>query len=127
MSSPAPAIAKPCGSSRVTNGAEILAGVDGRSEGARRYRDIIAALSAEIGPMGAAEHLQVRAAASMQLQAEALTAALVNGEPVDQEQLSRAANGAIRALAAIRRKAAPKRPTGAGGLRDYLAQKAAKA
>lgn len=125
MTHPAVTTAKPCHRSRISNGSEMLAGIDGRSAQARRYRDIVASLLGEMGPVGVAENLQVRAAASMQLQAEALTAAMVRGEVVDQEQLSRAANGAIRALAAIR-KCTPAKPKGPN-LAEYLASKQAAA
>lgn len=90
--------------SAVSNGSRVLTGVDGRSAGARRYRDIVEDLSREIGgDLSAAELLQVRNAATLQMLAEDLAAAQARGEPVDAESLTRAANGATRALAAIRR------------------------
>lgn len=94
--------------SAVTNGTRMLVGINGRSALARRYRDLVEALAAEIGAdLGEAELLQVRNAASLQLHAEELTARLVRGEPVDPEAITRATNGATRALAGLRRRKAP--------------------
>lgn len=91
--------------SAVTNGTRILEGVDGSTALARRYRDLVAILSGELGEnLSEAERLQVRNAATLQMHAEELTAALVRGEPVDPEAITRAANGATRALAALRRR-----------------------
>ena len=39
---------KPTARSAVTNGRELLPGIDGRSQTARRYRDIAAALASEL-------------------------------------------------------------------------------
>lgn len=109
--------------SRISNRSSLLAGVDGRSALARRYRDLVAALAAEMGgSLGEAEVLQVRAAASMTLHVEELTARIIRGEPVDSEEMTRAGNGAMRALSALRRKTARKAgPTVA----DYLQAKRA--
>ncbi len=95
---------------RVSNGADLLPGVDGRSVAARRFRGIIVELEAELGPgLTASERLQVRTAAMALLSAEDLTARTVRGEAVDTEQHTRAVNGALRALRSLRsgRKARP--------------------
>ena len=107
--------------SRVTNGSVVLSGIDGRSSSARRFRDLIEALTSEApAPLTEAMRLQIRAAASMQAHVEDLTARMVRGEPVSAEDMSRAANGAIRALASLsRRGSARKRPSTAG-LTSYL-------
>lgn len=90
--------------SAVSNGTGTLPGVDGRSPGARRFHDIVADLTAEIGgALSAVESLMVRNAATLQIAAEDLAAAQARGEPVDPDALARAANGAVRALAALRR------------------------
>lgn len=94
----------PASRSSVTNGSRVLVGVDGRSAGARRYRDLIDGLSQEIGGrLSAAESLAVRNAASLQVLSESLTAAQARGEAVDADAITRAANGATRALTALRR------------------------
>ncbi len=108
--------------SRITNRSSLLAGVDGRSALARRYRDLVAAFTAEMGgPLGEAEVLQVRAAASMMLHVEELTARIIRGERVDSEEMTRAGNGATRALAALRRRK-PAKPRSAS-VADYLSQR----
>lgn len=124
MTRPAAAPPSTTNRSRITNGKALLAGVNGCSAMARRYRDLVCLLSAEIGgDLGEAESLQVKAAASLQLHVEDLTARVVRGEPVDPEAMTRAANGAMRALAALRRRKAARRPAGRVGLTDYLASK----
>lgn len=127
------AAASPSQRSRVTNGTGLLVGVDGRSAQARRYRDLVAAITADLGgTVSEALALQVRNAASLQLHAEELTSALVRGESVDPEAITRANGAANRALTAIRKSIAPQgrrsRSTGAGGsahLDDYLSRRAA--
>lgn len=113
--------------SRVTNGSVALAGVDGRSAKARRYRDLVDALTVELGgELSEAERLQVRNAATLQLHSEELTAALVRGEPVDPEEITRAANGATRALRGLKSRRAVRQPR-TGGVQGYLASKASAA
>ena len=114
----------PANRSAVSNGSRILTGVNGCSALARRYRDLVEALTDEIpGDLGEAERLHVRNAASLQLHAEELTARLVRGEVVDPEAITRATNGATRALTALRKRA---RPTPrATDVRAYLAAKGA--
>lgn len=131
MTRPANAAASPSQRSRVTNGSGLLPGVDGRSALARRYRDLVAGITADVGS-GASQALllQVRNAASLQLHAEELTARTVRGEKVDPEAITRANGAASRALSAIRKSIAPQgrraRATGAGGsarLDDYLSRR----
>lgn len=109
--------------SAVTNGSKMLVGIDGSSAMARRYRDLVEGLCAEFGEsLTEAERLQVRNAASLQLHAEDLTGRLVRGEAVEPEDITRANNGATRALAGLRRH----RRGGKGpraDLRAYLAGK----
>lgn len=127
MTRPANASRAPTQRSAVTNGSRILVGVDGCSALARRYRDLVEGLVAELGgDLGEAERLQVRNAATLQMHAEELTARLVRGEPVDAEAITRATNGATRALAALRRLRPPKRSKGRT-IHDVLADKAAAA
>lgn len=104
---------------------DVLAGTDGRSAMARRFRDIVRGLVADLGPAPTAgELLQIRTAASLQLHAEAIAAALVNGEPTDPEEASRAGNAAIRAVAGLRRRGRRGREgSSAPGLTEYLASR----
>lgn len=76
----------PAARSRVSNGSDLLPGIDGRSAVARRYRDILAALASDQG--GAEELSEARGQlcrrfAALAVQAEALEAQLVRGEAVD--------------------------------------------
>lgn len=114
--------------SAVTNGSRVLVGVDGCSAQARRYKDLIGILAAEVGGgLTDAQHLQVRNAAALQLHAEELTAALVRGEPVNPEAITRSANGASRLIGQlIKAKASARKPKG-DGVADYLAGKAVAA
>jgi hypothetical protein len=113
--------------SRITNGKALLDGVSACSTKGRRYRDVIDGLSADLGSdPSLADQLQIRSIAALIVHAEALTADMLNGKPVDSEQLTRVSNSAARMLSALRKKAAPKRRAGAGAnaLREYLASKA---
>ena len=82
VTSPKNVIAK----SRVTNGKEILPGVDGRSLIARRYRDIVAALVSDAGNPAHMSEARMQLCwrfAALSVQAEALEAQMVGGLPVD--------------------------------------------
>lgn len=115
---------KPTARDRVSNGADLLPGVDGRCVAARRFRGLIVELEAEAGPgLTAAQRLQIRTVAMMQLHAEELTAKSVRGEPVDAEQLTRAVNGALRALRGLR--TGRKAPDAPSPLDALLRQRAA--
>ena len=64
--------------SRITNGSELLRGVDGRSAEGRRYRDLTEAFRVEFG-LGASERemAAIRLAAALTVQSETLQAAIV--------------------------------------------------
>ena len=79
----------PVARSRVTNGADILPGVDGRSLLARRYRDIAdAVLADQAGAKHCSEaRLQlIRRFAAACVLAEQLEARLTNGHTIDVGQ-----------------------------------------
>ena len=110
---------------RVSNGRDLLPGIDGRSAAARRFRGIIVELEGELGAsLTAAQRLQVRSVAMAMLNAEELTARSVRGEPVDPEQLTRAVNGSLRALRSLREHRKAKAPLSA--LDAHLQQRAAR-
>lgn len=107
--------------SRVTNGKRSLEGIDGRSAGARRFRDLMESFGSDLGglhQLTEAERALVKQAASVTIRAEQLQAAIVRGEAVDPDELTRLSNTSRRLLASIRRRAAPK-PT----LADHLAKR----
>lgn len=98
----------PRGRSAVTTGTRALIGVDHRSAEARRFRDLIEDLSAGLGDeLTAVEILQVRNVATLQLLSEQMAAAVARGDQVDPDAATRAANGAVRALAGLRRLRPP--------------------
>lgn len=92
--------------SRVTNGRKLVAGLDGRSAEARRYKDLCLSLAGDLGGtsvMGAGQTALVRQAAAMIVQSEKLHGAVLRGEVIDTEQLTRLANAATRIIGALKR------------------------
>jgi hypothetical protein len=81
--------------SAITNGSRLLQGVNGRSAEYRRYKDLYRAALAETG--GRHDAL-CRQLAGLQVQREALDAALVRGEPVDPTSHVAVANAITRTL-----------------------------
>ena len=87
------------GSVAVTNGRKLVAGLDGRSAEARRYKDLCLSLAGDLGGtsvMGAGQTALVRQAAAMIVQSEKLHGAVLRGEVIDTEQLTRLANAATQ-------------------------------
>jgi hypothetical protein len=111
--------------SAVTNGSKLLVGIDGRSPTARRFRDLMQAYEAEIGPdLSEVERGLIKQAAALTLRAEQLQADIVNGKDVDSDALIRISSTAKRILGAIGEKAAKRKPA-QPTLEDYLHQRAA--
>lgn len=107
--------------SRVTNGSLTLHGVDNRNATARRYRDIVHVLSAELGgDLTEVEKLQVRAAATLQLHVEDLGGRIAREENVSTDDLTRAVNGSMRAVASLKRSRVPARAIKGRAVRAYL-------
>jgi hypothetical protein len=108
--------------SRITNGKDLLANVDGRTADARRYRDLAVSLADDLGGaanLTEAQRALVRQAAAMIVQSERLQSAVLRGELVDIEQLTRLANAATRILSrlGIKRERRDTTPS----LHEYLA------
>jgi hypothetical protein len=119
---------KPSYRSAVTNGSEILPGVDGRLTWARRLRDIVKGLLSDLGPdLSEADRLQVNNAASLQVHAERLMAMICNGQDVDPGEITRASNSANRALSAVRTahrlRSGQKTDQMGNPVREYLASR----
>jgi hypothetical protein len=111
--------------SAVTNGSKLLVGIDGRSPAARRFRDLIQAFEAEVGGvLTEVERGLIKQAAALTMRAEQLQADIVNGKPVDGDQLIRLTGTAKRILGAISRKAETRKPP-APTLADHIARRAA--
>jgi ribosomal protein L12E/L44/L45/RPP1/RPP2 len=113
--------------SAITNRSKVHQQVDARSATARRFRDLIAAFSADLGDdLSEADMAMVRTAAGLTLKSELMQADLAAGKDVDAETLIKLAGTSRRALAAIAVKAAERKPN-AMTLADYMARKAAEA
>jgi hypothetical protein len=110
--------------SRVSNGTSLLANIDGRSSLARRFRDLVESFEADLGgpSLTEVERGLIRQAAALTLRSEQLQADMVNGQPVDGDQLIRLTGTAKRILQAITVKASKRKPS-APTLADYAAQK----
>jgi hypothetical protein len=106
----------------VSNRSKAHQNVDERSAGARRFRDLIEAYSADLGELSEADLAMVRTAAALTIKSEQMQAALAAGEDVDSDALIRLAGTCRRSLAAISAKAADRKP-GALSLAEYLARR----
>ena len=110
------------GRAKISNGSCWLPGVDGRSAGARRFRDLSKAFAAELGGLAVLsepERALVRQAAGLTLQTERLQVAIAKGEKIDPDELIRLSSEARRALNGTRKREQPK----AASFSEYLANK----
>jgi len=111
-------------STRRGTGAVALTGVDGRSLMARRFREIVTRVEADLGGdlTEAQKHLLARAA-TLAVWAEARETDLANGQEFDAAQYSAVANAQRRLLTdlGLERRARDVTPS----LPDYLARKRA--
>jgi hypothetical protein len=102
----------------------MLLGVDGRSLMARRYREIVTSIEADLGgdPTEAQRHLMARAA-TLAIWAEAREAELANGAEFDAGQYSTVSNTLRRLLTdlGLERRARNVTPS----LSEYIAGRAA--
>jgi hypothetical protein len=111
---------KPTARSRLTNGSDILPGIDGRSTVARRYRDILGALASDQGGadrMSEARAQLSRRFAALAVLAERMEAALARGDSIDLAQHALISSTLVRLATrlGINRHAKTVTP-----LRDYL-------
>ena len=84
---------------RVTNHNDMLPGVDGRSAGARRYRDLVLEIVADQGGLEncASARLQlIRRFAAASVIAESLEASLVEGKPIDIAEHAQLCSSLVR-------------------------------
>jgi hypothetical protein len=112
----------PASRSKVSNGSALHQNVDERSSGARRFRDLVAAFSSDLGDLSEADLALVRTAAALTLKSEQMQAQLAAGEIVDSDALIRLAGTTRRSLASIQARAKPKANE---TLQEYLSRKAA--
>jgi hypothetical protein len=97
------AVAKATARSRVSNGKDLfLDGVDGRSALARRYRDILAQLTKDIGgDPSEAEAIIIRRATTLAVWCEQAEAEAAGGKPLNIGEYTTATNTLRRLLADI--------------------------
>jgi len=97
------AVTKPTARSRVSNGKDLfLDGVDGRSALARRYRDILAQLTSDIGgDPSEAETIIIRRATTLAVWCEQAEAQVATGESLNIGEYTTATNTLRRLLSDI--------------------------
>src|ERR1700689_4733151 len=111
--------------SAVTNGKRLFVEGDGNSAWSRRYRDLVAAHSSDLGgadTLSAAQSSLVRRASAIEVELEQMEGALSKGEAVDLDTFTRATSHLRRLHESlgIERKARDVTPS----LASYLASKA---
>lgn len=115
---------KPTARSRVSNNADLLPGVDGRSSIARRYRDIASAIVADMGGIDRCSESRVqlirRFSASAVL-AENLESKLANGAEINIAEHALLTSSMVRVAQRIGINRLPKNIT--PDLREYLEAK----
>lgn len=116
--------AKPTARSRVSNHADLLPNIDGRSVVARRYRDILCAVVADQGGldrMAEARVQLVRRFCACCVLAEAMESCLANGERIDIQEHATLTSTMVRVASriGINRLAKDIMPT----LGEYIASK----
>lgn len=113
----------PFNGTRVGTGRSILPGVDGRSAGARRYREIVHQLESDAGgdPSGAQQAI-IRRAATLAVWCEQAEGEFANGAELDIQAFTTATNALRRLLAdlGLERKARDITPS----LEQYIRAKA---
>jgi hypothetical protein len=117
--------------SRMSNGSKLLAGVDGRSAEARRYRDLCMSYADDCGGASALTESQralVRQAAALTVQSENLQAAMIRGEAIDDERMTVIANTLSRLVGRLERLGLQRRAKASVfSVADYLELKARRA
>lgn len=120
---------KPTARSRMTNGSRIHLFGDGRSTEARRYRDLLAQFSAELGGMAilsATAQQIVRRAAQTSVECELLEAARAAGRDVQASEYAAAANVNRRALRDMQALKAQHQPRALSLAEELMAEKRAR-
>jgi hypothetical protein len=85
--------------SKISNGTDLLMGIDGRTATARRYRDLYASIAADQGGidrLSEARAQLIRRFAAASVLAEMMEARLVGGENIDLQEYSQLASTLVR-------------------------------
>lgn len=88
-----------------TNTPQRIAGVDGRTAAARRFRDLVDDLTTKAGGAGALAPLEralIRQAAALMLRTEQLQASIVRGDTIDDDKLVRVSGEARRVISSLK-------------------------
>lgn len=116
---------KPQARTRVGNGSAVLDGVDGRSVVFRRYREILAQLTSDMGGDPSEAQQQIaRRAAMLAIWCEGEDTKAAKGQAIDIGAYTTASNSLRRLLESIglERRARNVTPT----IKEYMARKAAE-
>jgi hypothetical protein len=117
------AVRRPSARSRMTNGTRgaVLPGIDQRSAVARRFRDVIASVCADLGGADRCTETRlqlIRRFAALAVQAEAMEATFAEGREIDISAHAHISSTLVRLAARIGLKRVPKNVT--PDLRSYL-------
>jgi hypothetical protein len=96
---PATRVAQPQNRARVSNGADVLPNVDGRSIIARRFRDIVAQIVVDMGGLDRCSEARVqliRRFAAAAVLAEQMEARLANGATIDVQEHAHLSSTLVR-------------------------------
>ncbi len=124
---PGQGVRKPTARSGVSNGRDVLPGVDGRSVIARRYYDIQTAIIVDQGTASLISEARlqlIRRFSAAAVMAEMLEAKLANGEEISIAEHALLCSTLVRVARQIGVDRIPK-DVGPNNLDDYLASKAA--
>ena len=125
----ATAARKPEARSRVSNGKTLfLPGTDGRSGPARRFRDIVAEITSDLGGddcLSEAQRQLIRRVAFLAVRCEQDESAMAAGEPSELGAYTTAANALRRIVATLGLRREPRDIT--PHLKDYIAGQAGDA
>jgi hypothetical protein len=113
--------------SKITNHADLLPGLDGRSPAARRYRDLVVSFLSDAGGLDCVSEIKLgllRRLAAATVQSELVEARMLNGEAIDVGLLCTLASTAVRlssclGLDRVSRDVTP-------SLAEYLAEREAR-
>ncbi len=89
---------------RITNDSALLAGVDGRSAIARRFRDLVDAIVSDLGgddTISEGQRQLARRASALSVQCEQIEADMANGGAIDLNDYVRLVNALNRVLGSI--------------------------
>src|SRR5215472_19215046 len=119
------AVRTPTARAKLTNGTRgmVLPGIDQRSAIARRYRDVMCAIIADLGGesrLSEARLQLIRRFSALVVQAETMEAALVDGKPFDSAAHAHISSTLVRLAARVGLNRVPKNVP--PSLHDYLDQ-----